>query len=108
MAKIYITYDPHDYVATFAPDADVVPTVQEIVTDFYSRPPEERWDFDYTFGTFLFIDALRVEIREGRLQLEDVEFRYNGDIIQFDKDGRTPYWPEGFGDQVEKLLEKLI
>jgi len=51
--------------------------------------------------------ALRVAIKEGRIKHTDILFKYKGQKIYPDKDGRLSDWPEGMADTLDKMLMYL-
>ena len=63
---------------------------------------------DFYISSEIAVTRVRVAVKEGELNPEDVSFCYKG-ICQFpDKDGRLAQWPEGFCDVSERLLERLL
>lgn len=63
-----------------------------------------------------FLDGVRIDIREGRLPHSDAAFHYfardgiKATVISptIDTDGRLSEWPEGFFDQHDENLSKLL
>ena len=58
-------------------------------------------------STGLCIDAIRVAIKEKRLDHTLIQFKYKEDILSPNKDGRLPRWPDSFNDKITKYLSKL-
>ena len=52
--------------------------------------------------------ALRVYIREQKINRNFVQVQYFGRIIPFDDNGRCETWPQGFCDTAGGLLERLF
>lgn len=52
--------------------------------------------------------ALRVAIKQGKISHEDVLVEFNGQLGEFDKDGRSEFWPDGFCDYTQKKLFVLL
>jgi hypothetical protein len=64
-------------------------------------------------GSSNMVTALQVLVKRGVFSHENVRFVYRTpaarDIaIRVDRTGRLEYWPEGFGDFMEKCLEELL
>ena len=63
-----------------------------------------------------FMDGVRIAVRDGLIEPNDVAFHYferdgNRSVVsspQVDKDGRLSEWPEGFFDQHEENLARLL
>jgi predicted ATPase len=63
-----------------------------------------------------FLDGVRIEVRESRLEPSSVAIHYferrgaEAQVVspEIDKDGRLSQWPEGFFDQHEENLSRLI
>ena len=61
-----------------------------------------------------FFNGIRVAIKENNMNIDDVIFQFNyydNDIwldVYIDKYGHADYWPEGFFDQWEKALIRII
>lgn len=45
---------------------------------------------------------------KNKISHDSVEFYFKGNKIEMDKDGRIEYWPDGFLDATEKLLNELF
>jgi len=56
----------------------------------------------------VFINAVRVLIKEKYFDINDIQIMFNGEIIPFDQDGRSYYWPEGFCDITDDFLIRLL
>lgn len=52
--------------------------------------------------------ALRVAIKQGRIPHRDVLVEFNGQFGEFDKDGRSEFWPDGFCDYSARQLMLLL
>lgn len=63
---------------------------------------------DYETSTESLIDAFRVMLYQMELSPEDIQYKYKGEIIPVDADGRFSHYPEGFCDQRDEFLDKLL
>lgn len=61
-----------------------------------------------TVSTGLIIDAVRVMLATGEIDVDDVEFQFDGKVLKHGQDGRFVDWPEGFNDTIEGLLMQLM
>jgi predicted ATPase len=88
-----------------------------------TQPEQVEWvqkNVKLSFGNVILIAtesdvvfaALRVAVKEGRLGFEEIQFHHcdNGtqERPRIDRDGRFDFWPPGFFDQHDKLLERLL
>lgn len=60
-----------------------------------------------TVSTGHIIDAIRVLIKTGEIDMDDVEFHFDGQVLVHNKDGRIENWPNGFNDTTLELLTQL-
>lgn len=95
---ITVAYDQYHNVGI--PDGTVMAVAQTICNVF---PRDDR----VTVGTGLVIDAIRVLVKKGLIDHDQIQFEYMGQILPIDKDGRVADWPEGFNDTVTTLLMQL-
>lgn len=56
----------------------------------------------------LLIDLFRALIPEGKLAVDEVEFRFNGQVLEHNKYGRITHWPDGFCSIPCDVLERLL
>ena len=59
-------------------------------------------------STGLVIDAIRVMLATGEITVDEVEFQFEGKVLEHDQNGRITNWPEGFNDTVTKLLIQIM
>ena len=79
-------------------------SIAEIIVDYIKKGKDEVFEV----SSELLIHAIRVFIKEGKININDIEIQFNGEKIPFDKNGRSDYWPDGFCDTNEKLLMRLL
>lgn len=63
---------------------------------------------DYETSTESLIDAFRVMIYKMEISNKDVQFKYKGEIVPVDADGRFEQLPEGFLDGRDRLSMELL
>lgn len=70
-----------------------------------NAPPNSR-DTIIRYGQELILDYFRLAIAEGRLDHNDIQIKYQDEIILINEDGRIDKWPmPSYGlDAIEKLL----
>jgi hypothetical protein len=65
-----------------------------------------------TFSTELFFLAFRVCVKKGLIKPENVDIRFHDGRqeykISINKDGRCPYWPQGFCNHFDIFLSKIL
>jgi hypothetical protein len=59
-------------------------------------------------STGLIIDAVRVMLATGEIDVDDVEFQFDGMVLKHGQDGRFVDWPTGFNDTIEGLLMQIL
>jgi len=62
----------------------------------------------FSVSTSLAIHVIRASICEGKIEPEDVAFRFEGKDLHVDENGRMDTWPFGFCDAFDIVLEKLL
>jgi len=100
MAKVIIHYDPLNGL-TF-PDSRNEHLVDEIVNKY-----QQGQDVEVVFGNEIPIYYVRLAVKKGNLNWEDVTFHYGDIVLPVNKDGRLPRWPKGFCDYIETVLSQL-
>ena len=94
--KLILTYDPDNGPATR--DGQCLKTAESMIS------LRGNW----TTGNFHLIEHLRLMIKNGDIQHEDVVFKFGNDVIFVNKNGTMDHWPKGFGDAEINILEKLL
>lgn len=98
---IEITYDPK--LGKSVPDGKVQSWVETFISDALTHNVKAC-----KVGSELMIHAIRLAIKQGKLDHNDVVFVFEGEEIKSDKDGRMFHWPLGFCDHYESFLSKLL
>lgn len=62
----------------------------------------------FIIGSQLIIDNIRVLVKQGKMPVDELEIWFGDIKICMDQDGRVAYWPEGFCDYFEKVLDKML
>jgi hypothetical protein len=74
----------------------------------YSNYMHNGKDIILNYSTSNIFTEFRVAIKEGRISPTDIRFKFNGELIEYDKNGRSENWPDGFLDYEHKLLERML
>lgn len=61
----------------------------------------------YHFSNFLLLDALRAEIAEGKISLDNITFSVDDVVLEVDKRGRLPSYPKE-AELREGYYERLL
>ncbi len=101
--KIIVVYDPM-YGFAIA-DARIEEFVNSMVAKYEEN---DRIAMTYGIGSETIITAIRVAIKQGRINFEDFTLKFNDKEIKFDKNGRTNDWKKGLCDYVDEMLHILI
>lgn len=65
-------------------------------------------DRHYAVSSSIVILAIRAAIARKELDHEKIRFKFNGQFLYPDKNGRIEYWPEGFCNFDLKFMDDLI
>lgn len=115
---LIIDYCPHrsedDESVVFLPDDEVKGYVEETINTFlhFNKKPATEVHYHVRIGNELIMTQFRVSIRqairENKMTSNDVEFRFDNEVLKLDKDGRIGVWPTGFCDYSERLYMQLL
>ena len=101
MSKIKIKYDPHTGKAI--KDGELDGWADNIVDQYKANKSLTR-----KIATEACVDALRIKVKEGKINHKDIVFIYNDDEIRVDKYASLSHYPKGFCETMTNLLEKLL
>lgn len=65
-------------------------------------------NIDITVSSNLIVDRLRLAVKEGDLDHNDLVFKFEGREITVDNNGRLLSWPEGFCDTWDNILYRML
>jgi len=102
LPKITVIYNPVEGIS--CRDAEAGIFVSTIIEDFFRKGRND----EVIVGNSLIIDNFRLAIFEGRIGVNNIEFRFKDQLLIHDKDARFTDWPNGFCDYTERILEKLL
>jgi len=95
---LYIEFDAAN--GTAIPDGLAESYVQALI----DNPP----DSPFVVSSSIFIQALRVAVKEGRLQHSDVIIIFNSEPIPIDSKGAISEWPKGFCSLEREFLVRIL
>jgi len=101
--KLTIRYSK---VGKIVPDLAVTEWLEELMEQIENTPEVNTISIE--IGGEVMINAVRLAIKQERLNCEDVTIQFEDQEWQFDYDGRCLSWPVGFCDTNEFLLEHLL
>lgn len=98
------------------PEAHIHPKGQSALGELAARAAVDGVQVVAETHSDHFMDGVRIAVREGIVEPEDVKFHYfqrEGNTAtvttpEIDKDGRLSEWPEGFFDQAGENLDRLL
>lgn len=62
----------------------------------------------FEISTGLCVDAIRLAVKQGKLDYREIQFSYNNNIILVDKNGSLDNWPSGFHDKFDSILNGIL
>ena len=103
MKHLTVRYIPNDNLLKKVSDGEAEKYVRDIVKS-------AAWGMYTVLPTSqeLVVDYVRLCIMEKIISHKDVEFSFEDKIIIPDKNGMLDWWPDGFCDYRDKLLNKII
>ncbi len=106
MRKLIIEYKP--MLGDFVQDALVQQYVNGLIYSFAEEQHLYPEVLHRDVGSELIITGIRVAIKQGKLNQNEVIFRFNGHNITADSRGRLSDWPNGFCNIWDSYLDKLL
>ena len=103
MAKLVIYYDPMDWT-TALPDGKC----KEYANQLVSAASIAEEPIDVVISNHLVFNEIRIAVKKGLILPEDVEIRFNNELIRIYPSGGVSPWPDGFCDHIDKQLLELI
>ena len=97
---ITIEYDPE--IGLVLPDGLIEEYVNRIVRRIQNNEP-----MYITVGGELIIDYLRLAVKQGKIDCNDIIFKYKDEFIACNSDGRLSRWPNGFCGYLTDVLRQL-
>jgi len=83
--------------------------IEETVRRLWDKYREEKCGaFTLRVSTGNIILMFRVLITEGVIPSENIEFEYKNQVLTPNRKGRLDFWPNGFCDQTQKLLGRML
>jgi hypothetical protein len=104
---LVIEYQPNAVWPKAAPDARLVEFAEAIIEDYKEFCPAPAI-FVKTISSQLMIDAFRLCVKRGLIDPKDFRFKFQGELLEVNENGKLPVWPPGFGDAYSKLLRELM
>jgi len=106
--KLTIEYDPmagHVYK-----DGESQGWVDDIIhsTFFAATKIEDRDDYVVTVASALLIDYFRLRVAQGIINPDQIQFKFNDEILKTNKYGRIEHWPKGFCDHTMYICGELL
>lgn len=69
-------------------------------------------DLTILISNGLAIHSIRAAVKQGKIPHRSLQFKYKSEdgmkILSPDHNGKLSEWPDGFADQYEKVMEKLL
>ncbi|NIA10712.1 MAG: hypothetical protein GWP10_13540 [Nitrospiraceae bacterium] len=100
--ELIIEYDPIN--GESVPDGEI----KEWLKNKIDLASELESELNVVTSTSLIIEEARAMIHEHTLSSKDIVFKYKGEMLYSDEFGKLDYWPAGFCDTFEKILDRLI
>ena len=62
----------------------------------------------YTVSSSLLIDYFRLRLAQGIIAPDQIQFKFNDEILKANKYGTLEQWPNGFCDHTMNICEELL
>ena len=103
--KLTVEYDPmagHVYK-----DGESQGWVDDIL-HFALNKPEDENDMVVTVASELLIDYFRLRLAQGVISPDQIQFKFNDEILEANKYGTLERWPRGFCNNAMDICEELL
>lgn len=97
---IYVRYDPNGIVSV--PDGKIDFVVSAIIN------ANDIDQFEIIIPNQIVIDAIRLAVKEGRIDHNNIVFLFDEHELRVDRNGRIDEWPKGFCDKWEDILMRML
>lgn len=102
LPKLTVIYDPKSGI--MSRDGEAESYIKIVINSFF----EDGVNRVIKIGSELLIHYFRLALYRGEIGVDNIEFHFNGQILEHDKDGRLHPWPKGFCDYTENILSELL
>ena len=103
MKKLVVNFSDK---GTAIPDLKVKEWAEYAINQHLTLPGDET---TIEVGTMVMINAIRLAVKRGTLDCNNVVFKYNDDMIKISKEGEFDHWPIGFCSHVmNKQFSELL
>ena len=75
---------------------------------FITKFLENKKDLKITVASALLIDYFRLRLAQGIITPDQIQFKFDDEIIKANKYGTLERWPNGFCDKTMDILEELL
>lgn len=65
-------------------------------------------DVHLKVSSFVIIDEFRLAVKEKRIPVDQIKFKYGTMFLDINEDGMIAPWPDGFCDVYDKILDGLL
>jgi len=100
--KLTVEYDSED--GYLFPDGWAEAWVTKTVMNFLRG----RKDQHLKVSSELLIDYFRLKLAKGIIRPDQIQFKFNDEILKTNKYGTLERWPKGFCDQAMNICEELL
>lgn len=104
MSRFIIEYD--SMIGDIVPDGKVQKYVDDMVLMVHNENLSSP--IIIIVGSVVLLDALRVAIKEKRLDRNTTTIHFEGKDYKVDKNARMTHWPVGLCDVYDDILDRLV
>ena len=83
-------------------------SIPDAAVDAFARDAVKAGLTEIRVGTATMLNALRLEVKRGNLDPQNVAILFRDQQLHIDKYGELDHWPIGFGDKWDQQLGELI
>ena len=91
----------------FFRDGEAEEWVDNII-NFMLNKAEDKDDWELKVSNEMLIHYFRLRVAQGVLKSDQIQFKFNDQIIRVNKFGTLEDWPKGFCDYTDNLLMELL
>lgn len=102
LPKITVIYDPKGGIS--CKDSEAESLVVDLIENFFNAGR----NLEVKLGTTLLVDYFRLYMCRGKIGANNIEFKFNDQILPHDDAGRFTNWPNGFCDYGKKVIAEIL
>ena len=89
-------------------DFDVLEWANEKIQDYLEWKEAGKENNLLIVSSGIIIDTFRMMVVEGKISHEDIQFKFNKEMVPINEFGNPEKWPQGFGDVSQNITYRTL